>query len=214
MKKQVLKAFVVVLGLSSGVQAQELTSSEISIIKFNGGDLTKVPVRQEPAQGSDIINEVIHSKTIQLDRSEVTFKWTALGYGSMTHKVIIQELTKHTVFNHRNDGEDGPCLKSDKLFFSDGNNTLPNEIIFEPQDSVADLNSNPDPKLINPKLQKGQDAMIEVSIQIKNRYIIDRPKKICKVLMVEDVRTIIDSEEFYHVKTQDMGFRLIDDCPK
>ena len=35
---------------------------------------------------------------------------TALGYGAMIPKVISLELAKHTLLDHRNIGEAGPCL--------------------------------------------------------------------------------------------------------
>lgn len=47
---------------------------------------------------------------LPVDISQTRLKFTNLGYGSFLVKVIIPELAGATLLNHRNEGEDGPCL--------------------------------------------------------------------------------------------------------
>lgn len=55
---------------------------------------------------------VISEKTVVLpvDVSTAKLKFTNLGYSSFLVKVIVPELITDTILNHRNVGEDGPCL--------------------------------------------------------------------------------------------------------
>ena len=49
--------------------------------------------------------------TLPVDISSAKMKFTNLGYGSIYFvKVIVPELAAETLLNHRNVGEDGPCL--------------------------------------------------------------------------------------------------------
>ena len=81
-----------------------------------GGDPALVPVEEDPGPNAIVVEETVHDKLIVLEDFKVKLKWTALGYGQMTEKVIVPELAKHTVFNHRNPGEEGPCLRSFRTF--------------------------------------------------------------------------------------------------
>lgn len=48
---------------------------------------------------------------IPVDISTAKLKFTNRGYGeTYLVKVIVPELAEHTLLNHRNEGEDGPCL--------------------------------------------------------------------------------------------------------
>ena len=189
-------AVLLTLGLVSTSYAGQKTDKQRELdlerarVELDGGDVNKIPVREEPGPDAEIIVQDVHSKTLTVPKSSVSFKWTELGYGIMTHKVIVPQLAAHTVFNHRNPGEDGPCLRSESRF------GFPRPVL--PGTPVEEAPSNQD---------------IEISIKIQNRYSINREKNICKVHIVEDVRTVIGDEEFYHVYSKDMGFRYIADCP-
>lgn len=180
--------------------AVALTVDELDFIQMNGGDITKVPIEKEPGVNSVQISQIIHNKQIEVDQNAISFKWTTLGYGANTHKVIVPELAFHTLFNHRNPGEDGPCLRSDRLKF--------HNLIMDKDGKVLEQISSPN------QLNMNVGESIRISIKILNNYIIDRLENVCKVQMVEDVRTVINGEEFYHVMTKDMGYRFIEDCPK
>lgn len=193
-----LSSFLVMIVFVTNSMA--LTVDELDFIEMNGGDITKVPIEKEPGVDAVQISEIIHSKEIEVDQKEISFKWTTLGYGANTHKVILPELASHTLFNHRNPGEDGPCLRSDRLKF--------NNLIMDKDGKVIEQISSPD------QLNLIVSDSIKISIKILNNYIIDRLENVCKVQMVEDVRTVINGEEFYHVMAKDMGYRFIEDCPK
>ena len=59
--------------------------------------------------GETIINEKIVSLPVDIGKAKL--KFSNLGYGE-THfvKIIVPELAGNTILNHRNIGEDGPCL--------------------------------------------------------------------------------------------------------
>lgn len=183
------------VSLNSFASEQELQNEEF-LVMIAGGDISKIPLREDPGPQSEVILQTIHTKELSVLAKDISFKWTGLGYGAMTHKVIVPELAGHTVFNHRNPGEDGPCLRSDRRMFAGvGIPVLPN------RDGSM------------PILDPHQSQEIVISVKIQNQYSINRDKGICKVQMVEDVRTSIDGEVFYHVYKKDMGFRYIEDCP-
>ena len=57
--------------------------------------------------------EVISEKIVSLpvDIGKAKLKFTNLGYGQTYFvKIIVPELAGKTILNHRNVGEDGPCL--------------------------------------------------------------------------------------------------------
>jgi hypothetical protein len=196
--KAVLLSIILIIGAGSSSFADEKspTTSEEFLIIINGGDINKVPVREEPGADAEVIHQVVHSKTISVLESEISFKWTELGYGAMTHKMIVPQLAAHTLFNHRNDGEDGPCLRSDRRVFG-GEAEFP----------------FPTPPGEKKPIDELPDREISILIRVMNKYSINRENGICKVQMVEDVRTTVGFEEFYHTYTKDMGFRFIEDCP-
>lgn len=55
---------------------------------------------------------VINERTVVLpvDINSTRLKFTSLGYSSSLVKIIVPELAAVTILNHRNIGEDGPCL--------------------------------------------------------------------------------------------------------
>lgn len=188
--KTILTALILMASLSAhaaNINLNDLSPEIFDIIGL-GGDVNKIPVREEPGPDAEVIEKVVHSREVTTLIGAVKFKWTRLGYGALTHKVIIPQLAEYTLFNHRNDGEEGPCLRSDQKRFPG----------LKPIDAEV-----PD-----------QNQYVPISIKILNKYSINREKKICKVQMVEDVRTVINGEEFYHSYTKDMGYRFIEDCPE
>lgn len=192
-----------ILSLSSVSFAEDINlEAEKFQIVLDGGDLSKILVREDPGRDAEIVLQEVHSKNITVLRGDVSFKWTQLGYGAMTHKVLVPQLAAHTLFNHRNPGEDGPCLRSDRRRF--GGVTLPAFPGFEP----------PQKPVVEEVVDTDPNEEIVIEIKISNRYLMNREKNICKIQMVEDVRTEISGEEFYHTYTKDMGFRYIGDCPE
>ncbi len=61
------------------------------------------------AQSSQtIISEKV--VTFPVDLNTTRLKFTSLGYSAPLVTVIVPELAGDTLLNHRNEGEDGPCL--------------------------------------------------------------------------------------------------------
>ena len=178
-----MKQLLIILSLTMAINSW---GSEINIddIFLGGGFGSQpnpelFPVEEDPGFDAEEIERVIHEKDITVDGSTLDLKWTTLGYGAITQKIIVPELADHTLFDHRNPGEEGPCLRSYSTLGS------PNPVL-------------PD--------------TLEINIQIKNKYRINRERKICKVTMVEDVITIVDGINFVHTYEKDMGWRYIGDC--
>ncbi|MEH0860941.1 MULTISPECIES: hypothetical protein [Halobacteriovorax] len=128
---------------------------------------------------------VISERTVQLpvDISSAKLKWTNLGYGSIYFvKVIVPQLAGETFLNHRNVGEDGPCL-----FTHDTRNV---------EDVVGD----------NPSIED-----VDFKIKLSKQTIkLDEQK--CGVVLIEDVRANIRGFEFQHTLRHTMPERHIDDC--
>lgn len=61
---------------------------------------------------ADFKETIISKKTVTLpvDLSTTKLKFTDLGYSVPLVKVIIPQMAEVTLLNHRNVGEDGPCL--------------------------------------------------------------------------------------------------------
>lgn len=57
---------------------------------------------------------------LPVDVSTAKIKFTNLGYGNISFvKVIVPEMAATTILNHRNIGEDGPCLFTNGTFSVD-----------------------------------------------------------------------------------------------
>lgn len=89
------------------------------------------PVEEDPGSNAEIIEKVVHSKTVYIDGSTVSHKWTMLGYGQTTEKIIVPDLANHTLFNHRNPGEEGPCLRSYNIFGQSQTPTIPDSFTID-----------------------------------------------------------------------------------
>ncbi len=128
---------------------------------------------------------VIHKKTVLLpvDISTAKLKWTNLGYGgSYFVKVIIPELAEETILNHRNEGEDGPCLftrDTDKL-----------------SDVIQD-----NPETIH----------VPFEIELVKITQFNSENK-CFVTLQENIIGDIRGFEFFHSRSEAMPSRHIDDC--
>ena len=87
---------------------------------FNNFNPELVPVRENPGSNAERVSQVLHEKSFLVSGENLSIKWTKLGYGNITEKVIVHELANHSMFNHRNDGEEGPCLRTYRLPGSEG----------------------------------------------------------------------------------------------
>ncbi len=138
-----------------------------------------------PINLGDSTTTVIAEKTVSLptEISEGKIKLTALGYQTKLIKVINPELAAHTLLNHRNEGEDGPCLFTLEAW----NN---NEVV---QD--------------NPLVED-----IDFTITQSRRLVKDETNNVCKVFLVEDITAEIRGFHFQHHLTSELPDRVLADC--
>ncbi len=136
------------------------------------------------ANATVIVSEQNIPMKIDLNRAKV--KWSNLGYGdSYFVKVIIPELTDITLLNHRNEGEDGPCM------FTSGTDNVDN--------------------LIKDNL-KTVDVIMNVRLQRDAWVTGEGDAKKCKVLLTEVLHAKINGFDFEHTRSVEMPERNLDDC--
>jgi hypothetical protein len=167
--KKLFTVLILLLPLVSGAQ-------------LINGNPELVPVEGNPGSHAQIIEIELHSKIVPLNVTK--YKETLLGYGTLTGKILIPELAEQSLLNHRNDGEEAPCLsgpsKGMKPIAID--NTLLPEIV-------------------------------PVEIKVLNEFHINQEKRICKVILIESVEAEVQGVRFRHRLVKDNGFRYIKDCP-
>lgn len=126
------------------------------------------------------IKEVV----LPVDINTAKIKWTSLGYGNnYLVKVIVPAIAGVTVLNHRNIGEDGPCL------FTYGTSKV---------DDVVQGN----PETI--------DVSFTITLEKFLRPSGDGDK--CNVTMSETLVGYIRGFRFMHTETHIMPSRHINDC--
>ncbi|MFG1482002.1 hypothetical protein ABMA79_02825 [Halobacteriovorax sp. HFRX-2_2] len=131
-------------------------------------------------------NQKVLSKrtvTLPVDVSTAKLKWTNLGYGSIHFvKVIVPELAGETIMNHRNVGEDGPCL------FTHDTRKL--------EDVVGD----------NPGVED-----IDFEITLTKRFS-KNSEGLCNISLEEKILADIRGFKFMHILTHEMPNRVGEDC--
>lgn len=173
-------------GNESGQLGDLVLPDFLDVPGINQANPDLFPVLEEPGADADYVEEVVHSKVIQIPADSLKFKMTTLGYGVLTHKVIVPELASHTLFNHRNPGEEGPCLAEEAFIAS------PSPVL-APGTKVSIVIQVKNGYRINRETGACKVQMIE---DVRT--------------LVDDNMTV----EFSHTYSQDMGFRYIGDCPK
>jgi hypothetical protein len=126
------------------------------------------------------------SKTVVLrvDLSSAKIKFTSLGYSSPMVKVIVPELAGETVLNHRNVGEDGPCLFTLDTF------------------NVDDVR------------EENKIIQVPFSIKVTREFRLDtiNHKAVCLGELREEVTAEIKGFKFEHYLSHPLPERNINDC--
>lgn len=128
----------------------------------------------------------VHKKTVTLpvDIGTTKVKFTNLGYGdNFLVKIIVPELAAETLLDHRNVGEDGPCL-----FTNDAAN-------------VSDVVQN-----------RPEVVLVPFEITLEKNFIVDKQSNTCLVTLKEKIRAEVRGFEFLHQKNLAMPSRHVDDC--
>ncbi len=121
--------------------------------------------------------------TLPVDISTAKLKFTNLGYGRTYFvKIIVPALAGETIMNHRNLGEDGPCL-----FTYDTDNL---EDVIQGNPEVVDT---------------------EFKIILKKNLFLDSDN-ICKVSLTEELSANVRGFQFIHSKTSLLPDRIAEDC--
>lgn len=122
--------------------------------------------------------------TLPVDIGTTKIKFTNLGYGdNYLVKIIVPELAAETLLNHRNLGEDGPCL-----FTNDAA-------------SVADVVQN-----------RPEVVQVPFEITLVKDFWIDKQNNTCLVTLKEKLSAEVRGFHFQHQKSISLPSRHVDDC--
>lgn len=128
---------------------------------------------------------VISQKEVILpvDLNSTRLKLSSGGYSSLVVKVLVPELADVTIADHRNEGEEAPCLATFEAF------TVEEVIQGKPE-----------------KLE------VPFTITLTKHVWADTQNRVCKVSLTENVVGKIRGFHFTHDRYLDMPDRHIDDC--
>lgn len=166
-----MKYLFLIIGLT--LTQNSLAVGLDELLLFPGGSVGNpelVPVKEDPGPNAEVIEQLIHDKVIEVDGAELSVKWTELGYGSITQKIIVPELARHTLFDHRNPGEEGPCLRSFAVFGAP-NPTIPEVVEIDIQ--ISNLyRIDRDRKICQVSMVEDVRTVVE-GIEFSHRYTKD-----------------------------------------
>ena len=129
---------------------------------------------------------VIASKTVNLpvDLSQAGVRSSNAGYGTTyLVKILVPGLAAETLLNHRNDGENAPCL------------------------ATYDTNSVDDVIKGNPAVETFAFEIVQ-----KRVLNPDVENKICHVNLVEEIHATVRGFKFVHSRQTELPQRVLDDC--
>ncbi|WP_412469754.1 MULTISPECIES: hypothetical protein [unclassified Halobacteriovorax] len=131
-------------------------------------------------------NQKVLSKrtvTLPVDISTAKLKWTSLGYGETFFvKVIVPELAGETIMNHRNVGEDGPCM-----------------FTYDTQHLEDVIGNNPGV----------EDIDFEITL---TKFFSKGAQGQCRVSLQENINANIRGFKFTHTLSHQMPNRVGEDC--
>jgi hypothetical protein len=119
----------------------------------------------------------------RVELNAATVKCSAADYSGPMLKVLIPGLADLTVLNHRNTREGAPCVAAGRC----------GEI---------------GPKDI---LKSGEGAE-RVPVQVTLKKVTELDGEVCRVSLVETVKTVIRGVNFFHERRQDVADRAAADC--
>ena len=135
------------------------------------------------AQTSSVVTISDQVHTLPVDLSTTKLKVTNLGYANLTLKVLIPELAEVTLLDHRNEGEEAPCMATFE--------TLNKEDVLQGNPEVIEADIRVvRRKIATPIVEKG----------------------ICSMRLEEQTETEIRGFNFVHYEAIGLPDRHIDDC--
>lgn len=139
--------------------------------------------------GEKIISERTVKLPVELNRAKV--KISNRGYGqTYLVKVLVPELADITLMNHRNEGEEAPCMATYET------------------DSLGDIIQHaPD------RIQSDFKITLTKGFYLQWADQVNKPNEvICKVYLREDLETTIRGFKFIHSRTSELPDRIAADC--
>lgn len=121
--------------------------------------------------------------TLPVDLNTARLKLSRGGYSSEVVKVLVPELADVTIADHRNEGEEAPCLATYEAW------TVEEVIQGKPE-----------------KLE------VPFTITLTKHVWVDTENKVCKVSLTENVIGKIRGFHFTHDRYLEMPDRHVDDC--
>ena len=153
---------------------------------------------QAQAQAKAQYQETLqHSKTIEMTvaLNEDSVLCSKADYGALFLKILIPDLAKHTLLNHRNLGAAAPCVAAGLC--TDDNN--PSKII--------DVNNPTEKIVVKIDVYRAEYA------ESTGGFMPGEPiKQICAVTLIERVETTIRGRKFTHERLNDLDRRYLSDC--
>lgn len=131
------------------------------------------------------VNKLVSEKvvTLPVDISKAKLKFTNIGYGQTYFvKIIVPELAAETIMNHRNVGEDGPCL------FTNDTRKL--------EDVIQD----------NPSVEQA-----DFKIRLTKTGFVNK-EGVCKLQLNEELSVDLRGFHFQHMRTTNLPDRIAADC--
>jgi len=134
------------------------------------------------------ITQVISDKTtaIHVDLNTSTVKFSTAGYSEPTLKVLVPELAAITILDHRNVGENSPCMRV--------------------------VEDNNQPPLTVPDILKNGSGTDVISVRVVETVKKMPYGNVCIVSLTEQVDTMIRGQHFTHSEGQELPQRNIADC--
>ena len=128
---------------------------------------------------------VVSEKTVTLnvDISTARVKLSKAGYSVAMVKVLVPDLADVTLLNHRNEGEDAPCLATNDAFVAE--DVIQNNPAIEKANFTVKLT-----KITTPNTEQGT----------------------CQVKLLEEVNGVIRGFQFFHSRSFLMPERNVADC--
>ena len=164
--KNLLLAIAVIASLQSVVQKANAQSTEVK------KEITKVV---------SIKSAIV---VVKIDATNV--KRSQADYQMPMIKVLIPDIAKHTLMDHRNRGEGAPCM------------------------AVEDFIKIVDPEQIIQNNPGTENVVLKVKLT-KTLYPHPEAGK-CYGMLTEDLSAVIRGQKFVHQRTLELPERHIDDC--
>lgn len=192
-KTQWTQAAVLALGLGLAPAAFAGAETDFALALASIKEVKGVAVGQAETQagfGRSAAEQVItdNTTTIGVELNENTVKCSAADYSAPMLKVLVPELARLTVLNHRNTNEGAPCLAAGECKWEQGGWKGPEAIL------------------------KPGSGSEQIRVRVVLKKVLALEGTTCRVTLVETVTTKIRGVPFFHERQHALAERVADDC--